>query len=123
MYRLIHPSDRQELPLRMLFHPVSEGVYLRACEANSFRGLVAALLNDADYERADVPARLMQRIRLANDVRLIAQLEGKSVRIADGDELDAININSDEPFLRSLHRLQVVSLAPPLVDQGRGSGS
>jgi len=39
MYRLIHPGDRQALPMRMLFHPLGEGVYLKACKADSLRGL------------------------------------------------------------------------------------
>ena len=39
MHRLIHPGDRQALPMRMLFHPLGEGVYLKACKADSLRGL------------------------------------------------------------------------------------
>jgi len=116
MYRLIHPGDRQELPMRMLFHPVGEGIYLRACEADSLRGLVAALLDDAGYETADAAARLGQRLRLADDVRLLAQLQDKQIRVTDGDEANVINVSSDEPFLRSLHRLAFVSLEPSLVD-------
>jgi hypothetical protein len=116
MYRLIDPSDRQELPLRMLFQPLGEGVYLKACEADRFRGLVAALLDDAGYENADAASRLGNRLRLANDVRLLAQLQGRSVRITDRDEANAVNISSDEPFLRSLHRLKFLSLEPRIVD-------
>jgi hypothetical protein len=116
MYRLIHPGDRQELPMRMLFHPVGEGIYLRACEADSVRGLVAALLDDAGIETADAAARLGQRLRLANDVRLLAQLQDKQIRVTDRDEASAINVSSDEAFLRSLHRLEFVSLEPSLVD-------
>jgi hypothetical protein len=116
MYRLIHPGDRQELPMRMLFHPVGEGIYLRACEADSVRGLVAALLDDAGYETADAAARLGQRLRLADDVRLLAQLQDKQIRVTDRDEPNVINVSSDEPFLRSLHRLGFVSISPSLVD-------
>ncbi len=116
MYRLIHPGDRQELPMRMLFHPLGEGVYLKACEADSLRGLVAALLDDAGYETVDAAARLGQRFRLADDVRLLAQLQDKQIRVTDRDEANVINVSSDEPFLRSLHRLEFVSLDPSLVD-------
>ena len=116
MYRLIHPGDRQGLPMRMLFHPLGGGVYLKACEADSLRGLVAALLDDADYETADAATRLGNRLRLADDVRLLAQLQGRPVRITDRDEANAINVSSDEPFLRSLHRLEFVSLGPSLFD-------
>ena len=116
MYRLIDPGDRQELPLRMLFHPIGEGVYLKACEADSLRGLVAALPDDAGYETADAAARLGQRLRLADDVRLLAQLQDKQFRVTDRDEANAINVSSDEPFLRSLDRLDFVSLDPSLAD-------
>jgi hypothetical protein len=116
MYRLIHPGDRQALPMRMLFHPLGEEVYLKACEADSLRGLVAALLDDAGYETADAAARLGQRLRLADDVRLLAQLQDKQIRVGDRDEANVINVSSDEPFLRSLHRLEFVSLDPSLFD-------
>jgi hypothetical protein len=116
MYGLIHPRDRQALPMRMLFHPLGEGVYLKACEADSWRGLVAALLDDAGYETADAAARLGQRLRLADDVRLLAQLQDKQIPVTDRDEANAINVSSDEPFLRSLHRLEFVSLDPSLAD-------
>jgi hypothetical protein len=102
--------------MRMLFHPVGEGIYLRACEADSVRGLVAALLDDAGYEKADAATRLGNRLRLADDVRLLAQLQGGPVQITDRDEANAINVSSDGPFLRSLHRLEFVSLGPSLVD-------
>ena len=121
MYRLIAPEDPQELPLRMLFHHVGEGIYLSACEANSFRDLVGALLNDAGYESADAAARLGQRLRLAEDARLLAQLQDKLIRVSDREDANAINVSSDEPFLRSLHRLAFVSLDPSLVDRtGKG---
>ena len=116
MYRLIHPGDRQELPMRMLFRPLGEGVYLKACEADSLRALVASLLDDAGYETGDAAARLGQRLRLADDVRLLAQLQDKQIRVTDRDEPNAINVSSDEPFLRSLQSLEFVSLDPSLVD-------
>jgi hypothetical protein len=123
MYRLVHPGDPQELPMRMLFHPVDEGVYLKACEADSFRGLIAALLDDAGYETVDAAARLGQRFRLADDVRLLAQLQDKQIRVTDRDEANVINVSSDEPFLRSLHRLEFVSLDPSLVDPRGAAGT
>ncbi len=118
MYRLIHPGDRQELPLRMLFQPLGEAVYLKACEADSFRGLVAALLDDAGYEKADAASRLGERLRLADDVRLLAQLQSQPIRVSDRDKVDTINISSDEPFVRSLHRLGIVSLESSLAGPG-----
>ena len=33
MFRQVQPGDPPELPMRMLFHPVGDGVYLNACEA------------------------------------------------------------------------------------------
>ncbi len=112
MYRLIHPEDRQELPLRMMFHPAGEGVFLRACEADSFRALVAALLDDPDYELAPVESRLLTRLRLAEDSRLLAPLSGQELTVGDRDSPETINVASDEPFIRSLDRAGVVSLPP-----------
>ncbi len=114
MYRLIHPGTRQELPLRMLFHLVGEGTYLRACEADTFRSLVAALLDDSDYERSGPETRLQLRLRLADDLKLLAGLAGLTHEVADRDGPATINVASDEPFVRSLHRLGVVSLEPSL---------
>ena len=111
MYRVIHPGDRQELPLRMLFHPVGEGAFLNACEADGYRGLVAALLDDPGYETADPQSRLVDRLRLANDVVLLAELEHRRLQISDRDGPEAIVIASDEPFLQSLDRVGFVSLA------------
>src|SRR5207237_6146669 len=109
MYRLIDPWQRQELSLRMLFQPLGEGVYLEACEADSFRGLVAALLDDAGYETATAKSRLAERLRLADDLRLLEGLDNRRIRVSDRDEGNAINISSDEPFIRSLDRLGVLS--------------
>jgi len=112
MYRLVHPADRQELPLRMLFHPVRNDLFLRACEADGFRGLVGALLDDPGYETAALETRVIDRLRIAEDLRLLTQLDGRQLLISDRDQPTTINIQSDEPFVRSLHRLGVVSLAP-----------
>jgi hypothetical protein len=112
MYRMVHPGDPQELPMRMLFHPVGEGVYLKACEADSVRGLVAALLDDPAYEAADPQSRLAERLRLANDIALLAELDGRRLEISDRDGPEAIVIASDEPLLHSLDRLGFVSLLP-----------
>ena len=122
MYRLIYPGDRQELPMRMLFHPLGEGVYLRACEADSFRGLVAALLDDPSYEAAGPRSRLTERLRIANDVALLAQVEGRHAQISDRVGPDTIVIASDEPFIRSLDRLGWVALEPSFAKtQGEAS--
>jgi hypothetical protein len=112
MYRLIHPADRRETSLRMLFHPTAEGVFLRACEADGFRGLVAALLDDPGYESADVRLRLLHRIRLANDVALLSAIQDRQLRISDADEPNTVNVHSDLSFIRSLDRLGILSLGP-----------
>jgi len=112
MYRFIHPEDRQELPLRMLFHPAGEGVYHRAVEGDSFRGLVAALLDDPAYERATAADRLLARLRLADDSQLLVSLRGRSLTVGDRDEPEMINIASDEPFIQSLDRAGMSSLRP-----------
>jgi hypothetical protein len=111
MYRLIHPGDRQELPLRMLFDPVEEGVFLKACEADSYRGLVGALLDDPAYEVAEPQARLVERLRIANDVALLAAIEGRRLQVSDREGPDTIVVASDEPLLHSLDQFGFVSLA------------
>ena len=110
MYRRINPTSPQELPLRMLFQPVGEGSFYRACEADSFRGLVAAMLDEADYEIRNSETRLVGRLRLADDIALIAQVEGRNVTVRDSDQPEAINVASDELFIRSLDRMGFVSL-------------
>ena len=115
MYRRINPTSRRELPMRMLFQPLGNGTFLRACEADSFRGLVAAMLDDPAYESGDVETRLVNRLRLADDLVLLAEVENKStLRVGDRDADRAINVASEERFIRSLDRLGLVSLEPTL---------
>ena len=118
MFRLVQPEDPPELPMRMLFHPVGDGTYLTACEADSLRGLVAALLNDPAYEAADPQFRLAERLRIANDIALLAELDGRRLEISDREGPNTIVIASDEPFTRSLDRLGFLSLEPSLSDPG-----
>jgi hypothetical protein len=118
MYRRIHPASQQQLPMRMLFQPLGNGTFHRACEADSFRGLVAAMLDDAAYESGDVETRLLNRLRLADELVLLARIENEpSVLIADKDADQTINVASDEPFIRSLDRLGLVSLEPGIAEQ------
>ena len=112
MYRRITPADEQELPLRMLFQPLGDGSFHRACEADGFRGLVAAILDDPAYETARVEDRLIARLRVADDVKLLVELDGRHLEIADRDGADVINVASDEPLIRSLERAGFVSLPP-----------
>ncbi len=110
MYRRINPTSQQLLPMRMLFQPLGNGTFLRACEADSFRGLVAAMLDDPSYETGDVETRLVNRLRIADDVRLLAAVGAQDLKVADRDGPDAINVASDERFILSLERLGFVSM-------------
>lgn len=110
MYRRVNPTSRQELTLRMLFQPTGEGLFYRACEADTFRGLVAAMLDQPDYETRDAETRVVSRLRLADDIALIARLEGRKVNVRDNDQPETINVASDELFIRSLDRMGIVSL-------------
>jgi len=122
MYRRIKPTSRQELPMRMLFQPLGNGTFHRACEADSFRGLVAALVDDPLYETGDVETRLVNRLRLADELVLLAQIDNKpSVLVGDRDANHTINVASDERFIRSLDRLGLVSLDPTLSAGGTRS--
>jgi hypothetical protein len=115
MYRRINPISRQQLPMRMLFQPLGNGTFHRACEADSFRGLVAAMLDDPSYETGDVEARLVNRLRLADELVLLARIESEpNVLVGDKDADQTINVASDERFIRSLDRLGLVSLEPTL---------
>jgi hypothetical protein len=117
MYRRINPTSRQELPMRMLFQPLGNGTFHRACEADSFRGLVAAMLDDPSYETGDVEARLVNRLRLADDLVLLGEVQRqKRVHVADRDADETINVASDERFIRALDRLGFVSLEPTVKD-------
>ena len=118
MYRRINPTSRQQLPMRMLFQPLGNGTFVKACEADSFRGLVAAMLDDPAYESGDVETRLLNRLRLADELVLLARIENEpSILIADKDADQTINVASDEPFIRSLDRLGLVSLEPGIAKQ------
>ncbi len=115
MYRRINPTSRQQLPMRMLFQPLGNGTFLKACEADSFRELVAAMLDDPAYESGDIEARLVNRLRLADELVLLARIENEpSLLIGDRDADLTINVASDERFIRSLDRLGLVSLEPTL---------
>jgi hypothetical protein len=115
MYRRINPASRQQLSMRMLFQPLGNGTFHRACEADSFRGLVAAMLDDPAYESGDVESRLLNRLRLADELVLLARIENEpSLFIGDSDADLTINVASDERFIRSLDRLGLVSLEPTL---------
>ena len=115
MYRRINPISRQQLAMRMLFQPLGNGTFHRACEADSFRGLVAAMLDDPSYETGDVEARLVNRLRLADELVLLARIESEpNVLVGDKDADQTINVASDERFIRSLDRLGLVSLEPTL---------
>ena len=99
----------------MLFQPLDNGTFLRACEADSFRGLVAAMLDDPSYETGDVETRLVNRLRLADELVLLARIESEpNVLVGDKDADQTINVASDERFIRSLDRLGLVSLEPTL---------
>ena len=118
MYRRINPTSRQELPMRMLFQPLGDGTFHRACEADSFRGLVAAMLDDPAYESGDVETRLLNRLRLADELVLLARIENQpGMLIGDEDADRTINVASDERFIRSLDRLSLASLDPALRDR------
>ena len=115
MYRRINPTSRRELPMRMLFQPLGDGTFHRACEADSFRGLTAAVLDDPDYENGDLESRLATRLRLADDLVLLAMAEQRqALLVSDRDADQTINVASDERFIRSLDRLGLVSLEPTL---------
>lgn len=111
MYRFIRPDTPPEMPLRMLFQPAAgSGLFHRACEADSYRGLVAALLDDPDYETTSLKKRLEERLRMARDLVLIAEVDGRRLEVSDRDGPASINVHTDEEFIRSLERMGFLSM-------------
>jgi len=110
VYRLINPTSEQVLPIRMLFEPEGDGTFLRACEADGPRALVAAIMEDPGYEIASTAARLRMRLRMAQDIQLLAGIDGRALAVADRDGPDVINVHSDREFIASLNRLGFVSV-------------
>jgi len=110
VYRFINPASETQLPFRMLFQPTGRSTFYCACEADSPRSLVAALLADPAYETGDLPRRLQQRIRLADDVRLLLELEGEQWWVGDKENPDTLNVHSDRELLRSLEGAGFISL-------------
>ena len=107
----------------MLFQPAGDGVFFRACEADGFRGLVAAILDDPGYETAPVMERLVLRLRLANDAALLLEVgDGRRIHVGDQDAVDALNVATDELLIRSLDRLGYVSLEPGMAARERLRG-
>jgi hypothetical protein len=98
----------------MLVEPAGASNFRRAAEADSWRGLVAAIAGDPSYETASAEYRLVQRLRLAHDAALLLELEDRKVQVADHDGIDLINVASDETLMQSLHRLGVLPLEPGL---------
>src|SRR5260370_16090757 len=108
MYRRINPTSRQELPMRMLFQPLGDGTFHRACEADSFRGLVAAMLDDPTYESGDVETRLVNRLRLADELVLLARIEKQpGMLLGDKDADQTSNVAAHARFIPSLYRLEL----------------
>ena len=103
--------------MRMLFQPSGDGLFHRACEADGFRGLVAAMLDDPGYETVDVETRLVSRLRVAHDAAFLAEIDGRKVLVADRDGANTVNVASDETLIRSLDRLGFVSVDPAVKGQ------
>src|SRR5260370_41801367 len=99
MYRLINPTSDRQLPMRMLFQPAGAGTFLRACEADSWRALVAAMLDDPDYETLNAEDRLVERHRLADDLKPLAAVDYRPLTGAHRDGPGSVNISPYQPML------------------------
>ena len=92
----------------MLFQPRAAGSFYKAGEADSFRGLVAALLNDPGYEKAPLEERLQRRLRMAEDLALLASVESHELKVSDRKEPAAVKSRRGRVALESeLDRLGV----------------
>jgi hypothetical protein len=120
VYRELSPETLRELPFAMLLDPIGCGSFRRACEADSWRGLVAAVLRDPGYEEQDARERMFRRLRLAEDARLLGELigcPGLRVGFSDGD--DVLDMSTDESLVESLDRYGIASLDPILKEPRR----
>jgi len=109
---MIRPEDDRQYPLRMLFGPVGVDLFEHACEADGFRGLVAALMRDADYESIVLAKdRLVRRLQLADGIKTLYALKERTLEVTDQDRNGDINIANDESMIRSLDRIGYLSLA------------
>jgi hypothetical protein len=68
----------------MLFQPGRGDVFFKACEADSYRGLVAPLLDDPEYETADDLHRHVSRRRMAEDLVLLSTMEEDGIALEIG---------------------------------------
>ena len=68
------------------------------------------MLDEPDYESVDAETRLVSRLRLADDIALIAQVDGRKLAILDHDGVDTINVASHVAFIKSLMRVGFVLL-------------
>jgi hypothetical protein len=59
---------------------------------------------------AAVESRLVNRHRFADDIALVAQVNGRKLPVGDRDHAEMINVASDESFIHSPDRLGFISL-------------
>lgn len=119
-YRRFFPGDAVEQPYRMLFGRLGPESWEHSIEADSWAGLMAGLVQNAEYEDWDEEHQVQERIRVSQDLMLLCQLQGipvvRRADPADSDPpLDQLDLRTDERFLRSLHRHGFVALAPSMV--------
>ena len=113
MHRELSPDTPRQLAFGILLDPVGDGTFRRACEADSWRGLVAAVLGDPRYEVQPSHERVFQRLRLAEDARFLGALVGQpSLPGGAGKSGGTIDMSTDESLIRSLDQLGLVSLEP-----------
>jgi hypothetical protein len=110
MFRNIQPGSTPELELRMLFQPAGGELFHRAAEADSYRGLVAALVKDSAYETGTPLDRLTRRLQIAHEVALLGGIDDRPITVADRDDEDVINVSSDQSLISSLERVGYLSI-------------
>ncbi len=105
-YRHLPGNDEQTMPLMLHYRPLGNGLFERACEADTFMGLIAALMESQEYEHTfSAEKRLVKRMQLAAGIEQLYAVFNRTLQITDTPTENGIDVSSDEPMITSLEAI------------------
>ena len=107
-YCTVTPADTPPFPFVMLHGITPEGQFTRGTSATSHTALVAALLDDPEYEHHDGPEQMKRRMHLATACAAAAALAGEALVISDVHGLNVLDIRSDATLIASLGQARII---------------